>query len=99
MKNKTEGEMILAQLRAMARMKHQGIFPKQQVLDNEILAAYRKEIWATHMTFQLMPPDDQHCNLAEKAIQTWKYHLIGVMSGNATTFHVHLWCQAIPQAE
>ena len=49
MKNKTEGEMILAQCRALARIKHQGISPKQQVLENEILAAYRKEIWATHM--------------------------------------------------
>ena len=67
-KNKTEGEMILAQLRALAIMKHQGIPPKHQVLDNEISAAYRKEIWATHMTFQLVPPYDHHRNLAEKAI-------------------------------
>ena len=91
--------MILAQRRAMVRMKHQGIVPKHQVLDNEILAAYRKEIWATYTTFQLVPPDDHHCNLAEKAIQTWKYHFIGVMSGKAATFPVHLWCQAILQAE
>ena len=51
------------------------------------------------MTFQLVPPDDHHCNLAEKAIHTWKDHFISVMSGTATNFHVHLWCQAIPQAE
>ena len=57
MKNKTEGEMILARRRSIARMKHQGIVPKHQVLDNEISAAKRKEIWATHMIFQLMPPD------------------------------------------
>ena len=42
MKNKKEGEVILDQLRALARMKDQGIFPKQQVLENDILAAYRK---------------------------------------------------------
>ena len=42
MKNKTEGEIILDQRKALARMKHQGIVPKHQVLDNEILAAYRK---------------------------------------------------------
>ena len=99
MKNNTEVEMILARCRALARMKHQGIVPKHQVLDNEILAAYRKEIWATHMTFQLVPPDDHRCHLAEKAIQTWKYHFIGVVSGTTATFPVHLWCQAIPQAE
>ena len=42
MKNKTEREMILAQRRALAIMKHQRIFPKHQVLVNEISAAYRK---------------------------------------------------------
>ena len=94
-----EIEMILARRRALGRMKHQGIVPKHQVLDNEILAAYRKEIWATYMTFQLVPPDDHRCNLAEKAIQTWKYHFIGVVSGTAATFPVHLWCQAISQVE
>ena len=51
------------------------------------------------MTFQLVPPDDQHHNSAEKSIQIWKDHFIGVMSGKAATFPVHLWCQAIPQAE
>ena len=92
MKNKTEEEMILAQCRAFTRMKHQGISPKHQVLENEISAAYRKEIWATHIAFQLVPPY-HHCrNLVEKAIQTWKDNFIGVMSVTAATFLVHLWC-------
>ena len=39
MKNRTEGEMILARRRALAQMKLQGIIPKHQVLDNEILDA------------------------------------------------------------
>ena len=37
--------------------------------------------------------------MAEKDIQTCKEHLIGVMSGTLETLPVHLWCQAIPQAE
>ena len=57
-KKKIEGEMILDRRRELARMKHQGIFPKHQVLDYKISAAYRKEIWETHMTFQLVPPSD-----------------------------------------
>ena len=99
MKNNIEGEIILARRRELARMKHQGIVPKHQVLDNEILAAHRKEIWATYMKFQLVPSDDHRCNLAEKAIQTWKERFIGVMSGAVANFHIHLWCQAITQAE
>ena len=80
-------------------MKLQGIIPKHQVLDNEISDAYRTEIRDTNTTFQLVPPDDHHCNLAERAIQTWKYHFFGVLSGTASTFPLHLWCQIIHQGE
>ena len=99
MKNRTEGEMILARRRALARMKLQGIVPKHQVLDNEISAPYKAEIQATQMTYQLVPPDDHRQKNSEKAIQTWKYHFIGVFTGTADTFSMHLWWQAIPQAE
>ena len=91
--------MILARRRALTRMKHQGLVPKHQVLDNKISALYRNEIKATDMTFQLVPRDDHRRNLAEKAIQTWKDHFIGVLSGTAASFPEHLWCQIIPQAE
>ena len=49
MKNRTEGEMILARRRALARMKVQGIVPAHQVLDNEISKAYKTEIQAMSM--------------------------------------------------
>ena len=99
MKNRTEGEMILARRRALTRMHLQGIIPKHQVLDNEISAAYKAEILATDMTYQLVPPDDHRRNIAEKAIQTWKDHFVGVLSGAAASFPMHLWCQTIPQVE
>ena len=51
------------------------------------------------MTFQLVPPDNHRCHLAEKAIQTWRDHFIGVVSRTTATFPVHLWCQEIPEPE
>ena len=51
------------------------------------------------MTYQLVPQGDHRHNVAEKAIQTWKDHFVGVLSGTADTFLLHLWCQAIPQME
>ena len=81
------------------RIQERGIVPKHQVLDNEVSRAYKEDILATGMTLQLALPDNHLRNIAEKAIQTWKYHLIEVMSGTSTTFPLHLWCQAIPQAE
>ena len=80
-------------------MQFQGIVPTHQILDNEISTAYKSEIGATNMMYQLVPPDDHRCNITKKALQTWKYHFIGVLSGTADTFPLHLWCQAIPQAE
>ena len=49
------------------------------------------------MTFQLVLPDYHRCNLAEKAIQTWKYNFIGVTSGTEASLPVHLWYKAINQ--
>ena len=80
-------------------MRLQSIVPTHQVLDNEISAAYKTKINATNITYQLVPPGDHCRNIAEKAIQTWKDHFVGVLSGTAETFPLHLWCQAIPQAE
>ena len=40
MKNKTEGEMILARSCALERIKAQGIVPTHRVLDNEISTKY-----------------------------------------------------------
>ena len=37
--------------------------------------------------------------LSKKAIQTWKDHFIGVLSGTTASIPEHLWCQIIPQAE
>ena len=89
MKNQTKGEMILARRRALAQMRIQGIVPTHQVLDNEISKAYKTEIQAMGMTYQLMPPDDHRRNIAEKAIQTWKDHFEGVLSGTSDTSPLH----------
>ena len=99
MKNKIKGEMILTRCWALARMKIQGIVPKHQALDNELSAAYSTENRETNMTFQLVPPEDHCCNLAEREIQTYKDHFVGVLSGTVETFLLHLWYQVIPQAE
>ena len=80
-------------------MKAQCIVPKHQLLDYEISQAYKDKIAATVMTYQLVPPNDHHRKIAEKAVQTLKHHFIGILSDAAATFPLHLWCQEIPQAK
>ena len=80
-------------------MQLHGIVPLHQILDNDVFGAYKEEILATKMSYQLVLPNDHRRNIAERAIQTWKIHFIGVLPGTAATFPLHLWCQIIPQAE
>ena len=81
------------------RMKQQGITPTHQVLDNEISQTYKDKIREVGMSYQFMPPNYHRCNIAERAIQTWKNHFSGVLNGAAATFPLHMWCQAILQAK
>ena len=80
-------------------MQKAGIVPKHQILDNQKSVAYEEAIRASGMTFELVPPNDHCRNMAEKAIQTFKDHFVGVLSGCAPTFPLHLWCQLLPQVE
>ena len=64
MKNITKSEMILDRLRALIRMKLQGVVPKHQVIETKIFAAYKAEIQSTHMTYQLVPPNYHRRNIA-----------------------------------
>ena len=91
--------MIEAQRRGLKRMKQKGITPAHQVPDNKISQNYKDKIRESGMSNQLVLPDDHRRNIAEKSIQTWKNHFVGVLGGAADTFPLHLWCQAIPQAE
>eukprot|EP00804_Cyclotella_cryptica_P030011 CCRYP_013454-RA/>CCRYP_013454-RA protein AED:0.36 eAED:0.39 QI:0/0/0/1/0/0/4/0/743 len=98
-KNRTEGELILARTRALSRMQACRLTPQHQVLDNEASAAYKQAILDSGLTYQLVPPDDHRCNVAEKAIQTCKDHFIAVLIGTDNKFPLHLWCQLIPHME
>ena len=41
--------------------------------------------------YQLVPPDLHRRNAAERAIRTFKSHLLSILAGVATDFPCHLW--------
>jgi hypothetical protein len=51
------------------------------------------------MQYQLIPPHDHRCNIAEKAIQVFKAHFISILCGADKTFPLHLWDRLLGQAE
>jgi hypothetical protein len=91
LKNQTEGLLIAAQTQAFKQMQKQGIVPKHQILDNQCSACMKlaKEFTTlldglvSKMTYKLVPLEDHPRNLAEKLIETFKDHFIGVLSGCA----------------
>ncbi len=98
-KNKTSDKLILVCNLALAQMQHHGIIPKHQILDNQASAEYKASIKASGMTYELAFPKEHQCNMAEKAIQTFTDHFIGVISGCAPSMPIHLWCQLLPQVK
>jgi hypothetical protein len=76
LKDNTSGKLILAQAQALEQMQKAGVVPKHQVLDNQASAAYKKAIGNSDMTYELVPLDGHQCNMAKKAIQTFKDHLL-----------------------
>jgi hypothetical protein len=99
LKDNTGGELIPAQARALECMQKACIVSKHQILDNQKSATYKEAICASGMTFKFVPPNNHRRNMAEKAIQTFKDHFIGILSGCSPTFPLHLWCQLLPQVE
>jgi hypothetical protein len=76
-----------------------GLIPKHRILDNQASAEYKAAIEASGMTYELVSPKKHRHNIAEKAIQTFKDHFVGVLSGCVPSMPIHLWCQLLPQVE
>jgi len=99
MRTQSGGELILTHARVLAWMRHRGLIPKHQILDNQASTEYTATIEAFGMTYELVPPEEHRRNMAEKAIQTFKDHFVGVLSGCAPSMPIHLWGQLLPQVE
>jgi hypothetical protein len=65
--NQSSGELILAHTPALARMQRRGLIPKHQILNNQASAEYKATIKASGMTYELVPPEEHRCNMAEKS--------------------------------
>jgi len=99
MRDRTAGEMVAAYQKSIDRLKKAGMEPKMHILDNEISREFKEAIENNNMKYQLVPPNDHRHNVAEKAIQTFKDHFVGVLCGTGENFPMQLWCQILRPAE
>jgi hypothetical protein len=79
MRDRSAREMVQAYKALIDRLHKSGIFPKKQVLDNEISQAYKDAIAEYEIEYKLFPPHDHRRNIAEKAIHIFKNHFVSIL--------------------
>jgi hypothetical protein len=97
MQNHWDSQMIQAYQKLSPTNRGRKTKPNMHIVDNEASEAFKTEI-KKHCNLQLVPPNTHHRNLAEKAIQTFKSHLIAILTGVDLSFPMSLWDRLVPQA-
>jgi hypothetical protein len=67
-------------------------------LDNEASKLLKTYLHHQDITFQLVPPYSHRRNSAERAIRSFKDHLIAGLCSTDKSFPMHLWDRLLPQA-
>jgi hypothetical protein len=75
-----------------------GLKPKLMKLDNEASKLLKAYLHQQDITFQLVPPYSHRRNSAERAIISFKDHLIAGLCSTDKSFPMHLWDRLLPQA-
>jgi hypothetical protein len=99
MKNRSTGEMMGAYQALVNHLRSTGVTPKMHILDTQCSAKFKERIKSNNMQYQLVPPHDHRRNIAEKAIQVFKAHVISILCGADKSFPLHLWNRLLRQAE
>jgi hypothetical protein len=84
--------MIMAYQKRVNRMKLLTLGLKHHRLDNKFFAEFKACIAKKRMTYKLVPLDCHRCNIAKRAIQTFKDHFVSTLSGVDNRFPLSLWC-------
>ena len=84
----------------MTCLKTRGHVVDHQVLDNESSKEYRRhitDIWQA--TYQLVTPAVHRRNISERAIRTFKAHLLSILAGIPASSPNYLWDKLLPQTK
>ena len=90
MKARTTQELVKAYKTIWKRWEVTGVIaPNWHVMDNEAPAEFKPAIKENGCKVKLIPVDMHWHNIAERAIQTFKSHLIAVIAGLDEKFPIH----------
>jgi hypothetical protein len=97
-KNRTAPELLKAFKLMAQELVARGLKPKLMKLDNEASKLLKNYLYQQDITFQLAPPYSHRRNSAERAIRSFKDHLIVGLCSTYKSFPMHLWDIILPQA-
>ena len=97
-KNRSTAELIRAQDKIHKFLTSRNFKPTYQILDNECPEALQDYFKLHNVAFQLVPPHLHRNNQAERAIGTYKNHLIAGLASLDPNYPMHLWCRLIPHS-
>jgi hypothetical protein len=97
-KDRTAPELLKAFQAMEQELVARGLKPKLMKLDNEASKLLKTYLHQQDITFQLVPPYSHRRKLAERAIRSFKDHLIAGLCSTDKSFSMNLWDILLPQA-
>jgi hypothetical protein len=97
-KDRTAPELLKAFQIMEQELVARGLKSKLMKLDNEASKLLETYLHQQDITFQLVPPYSHRRNSAERAIRSFKDHLIAGLCSTDKSFPMHLWDILLPQA-
>jgi hypothetical protein len=97
-KDRTAPELLKAFQFMEQELVARGLTPKLMKLDNEASKLLKDYLYQKDITFQLVPPYSPRRNSAERAIRSFKDHLIAGLYSTDKSFPMHFWNRILPQA-
>ena len=95
-KNKTSQQLTGTHLKLKKEIDKRGFPIDMHILDNEAPQLHRDAIENANSKYQLVPPHNHRRNIAERAIRTYKEHLIRMLIGIDAKFPMSMWDHLIP---
>jgi hypothetical protein len=97
-KDRTAPELLNAFQFMEQELVAKGLKPRLMKLDNEASKLWKDYLYQQDITFQLVLTYSHRRNSAERAIRSFKDHLIAGLCSTDKSFPIHLWNRILPQA-
>ena len=99
MRDRNNEETVRVYTKFYTYLKERNCDPRFNIMDNEASTAVKRYISNQNTKYQLVEPNNHRVKAAERAIRTFKNHLIAGLSSVHPKFPMFLWDELLPQAE